>query len=774
MAAAKAAKKPETKKTKKAKKVKNKKRRFILSAILLCFLIISTGLAIFLYVRYGSDIIEAKRQAAELVQNSTEDTFRASETSIVYAANGKQIATLKGDKNMYYVEMSSIPQYAVNAMIVTEDRKFMKHNGIDIKAIAAAAVSLIKNNGEIKRGGSTITQQLARNVFLNNAVEFSRKIKEIFIALELEKKYDKDQIMEFYLNNIYFANGYYGLETASRGYFSKSCAELSLAQVAFLCAIPNSPTRYDPVVNYDNTNERKNRILDQMLSEKKITQDEYNIAYNEEIKLDRPEVKKRNYIETYVTNCATKALMEMYGFEFRYEKDISKDSEYDANYNDMYSQCQQMLYRSGFRIYTSIDMQMQKQLQKAVNEGLSEDKRKTDDGIYKFQGAGVCIDNDSGKVTAVVGGRSQSQITGYTFNRAYQSFRQPGSAIKPIAVYAPAFDNGYGPSDVIRDEPIKDGPKNSNGRYMGNVSLRTAIEYSTNTVAWKVFEELSPKRCLEYLLNMEFSKIVSDDYTLASSLGGLTNGVSPVEMASAYATLENKGVFREPTCIVSITDSEGNEILTDEIFEEKRIYEEETAQSMTDVLCGVLQRGTAKGYALENMASAGKTGTTNEHKDGWFAGYTPYYTTVIWVGCDTPESIDGLLGNTYPLYIWKSYMTQIHEDLPEAEFDMGDDDDDDKEPVARTQAPTKEPEEDDEPDDFYDEEPEETAEPTPEQVITPQPQEPTEAPVETQPPATQTPEPTKEAAPTKQPDAPTQTPVDEGSEYDETTQQEPL
>ena len=341
-------------------------------------------------------------------------------------------------------------------------------------------------------------------------------------------------------------------------------------------------------------------------------------------------------------------------------------------------------------------MSKQRTLQKTINEQLSENKEKGEDGIFEFQGAGVCIDNDNGKVIAVVGGRSQSSITGYTFNRAYQSYRQPGSAIKPIAVYAPAFDNGYDATDIIKDEPIKDGPKNSNGRYMGNISLRTAVEYSVNTVAWKLFSELTPKKCLNYLIDMNFSKLVSEDYTLASSLGGITNGVSPIEMASAYAAIENKGVFREPTCIMAITDSEGNEVVTDDIFDEKRIYDKDAAMMMTDVLRGVLTKGTARGYELDGMSCAGTTGTTNEHKDGWFAGYTPYYTTVIWVGCDTPKSIDNLLGNTYPLYIWNAYMNQIHEGLENEEFERS-------EPSEPVHYNTKEPKETEVPDDYIDE-----------------------------------------------------------------------
>lgn len=684
------------KKTKKSKKKKHTKRGFILKVILLLFLIMTLGITLFLYAKYGDEIIAAKNDAKALVEASTPDTFKASATSLVYDIDGKQIAQLKGDKDMYYIGLDEIPDAAEKAMIDTEDRKFYSHKGIDLKAVAAAAVSLVKNKGQIKRGGSTITQQLARNIYLNNAKEWSRKIKEMFIALELEKKYSKEQILEFYINNIYFANGYYGLEAASKGYFSKSCSELSLAQITFLCSIPNSPTRYDPIVNYDNTVERKNRILEQMLSEGDITEEEYNQALSEKIELNVPEVKRRNYIETYVTNCAVKALMKESGFQFEYGIDKSKDEEYDEAYSDMYSQCQQQLYRAGYRIYTSIDMSKQRTLQKTINEQLSENKEKGEDGIFEFQGAGVCIDNDNGKVIAVVGGRSQSSITGYTFNRAYQSYRQPGSAIKPIAVYAPAFDNRYDATDIIKDEPIKDGPKNSNGRYMGNISLRTAVEYSVNTVAWKLFSELTPKKCLNYLIDMNFSKLVSEDYTLASSLGGITNGVSPIEMASAYAAIENKGVFREPTCIMAITDSEGNEVVTDDIFDEKRIYDKDAAMMMTDVLRGVLTKGTARGYELDGMSCAGKTGTTNEHKDGWFAGYTPYYTTVIWVGCDTPKSIDNLLGNTYPLYIWNAYMNQIHEGLENEEFERSES----SEPVHYN---TKEPKETEVPDDYIDE-----------------------------------------------------------------------
>lgn len=657
------------KKKKKKKKVKKHPRLwFTLKIILLVFLLTMIGVAIFLYLRYGDEIKAARENAIKIVEESTEDTFRVTETSLVYDSKGKQIAVLKAEKDVYYVPLSEIPQQAVDAMVVTEDKKFYSHNGIDLKAIGAAFIALIKHNGEITRGASTITQQLARNIFLSTEQTLNRKVKEIFLALELDEKYTKDQIMEFYLNNIYFANGYYGIEAASRGYFNKSCKELNTAQIAFICSIPNSPTRYDPIENKQNTLERKNRILDQMLADGKLTDVEYNEAYNYNIELNIPKKKKRNYVETYVQSCATRILMKASGFEFRNDFDSeASEAEYNELFNDTYSKCQQALFREGYRIYTSINTKKQKKLQKAIDNELKFNKEKTKEGIFKFQGAGVCIDNNSGNVVAVVGGRNQN-ITGYTFNRAYQSYRQPGSSIKPLIIYTPYFEREHTPNDIVKDAPIENGPKNSHGSYLGNISVRTAVEQSVNTVAWNLFEEMSPEICLNYLHKMNFSKITRADYTQSASLGGLTHGVSPMEMASAYAAIENEGIYREPTCIVTITDSKGQIVYDESMRNCEQVYEPNAAAMMTDVMQGVLTKGTGRGYALDNMACAGKTGTTNDKKDGWFVGYTPYYTTAIWVGYDMPKSVDDLLGNTYPIRIWHNYMADIHSELEYVSF----------------------------------------------------------------------------------------------------------
>ena len=451
-------------------KVKKKKQKkhpkfwlgFKIFILLLLVGILVAGIAF--YVMYGRDIFQMQDEAIELVKNSTVDTFRDSETTIAYNSKGKQIAVLKGDKDSYYMAIEDIPKYVKDAFVVTEDKKFYSHNGIDAEGIVRAVWVQIQNKGEISQGASTITQQLARGVFLNTDKTYERKIKEIFIALELEKKYSKDQIFEFYLNSIYFSNGYYGIEAAAKGYFSSSCKGLSLSQLCFLCAIPNNPTLYDPIENKDNTLKRRDRILKQMLDDKVITQAEYDIAVNEEIELNITEPVKRNYIQTFVTYCATRKLMELNGFEFRNGFDSEKEEEaYKTEYNDAYAAAQKQLLNNGYRIYTSIDLKKQKALQQAINTNLADFTDKSTNGIYKMQGAAVCIDNETGRVVAVVGGRSQ-KTSGYTLNRAYQSFRQPGSSIKPVIVYTPSLERDYTPDTTVNDHRFEGGPSNSNGK----------------------------------------------------------------------------------------------------------------------------------------------------------------------------------------------------------------------------------------------------------------------------------------------------------------------
>ena len=681
------------KKVKKQKRQKNPVERAIgivikiIIALLLAIVVIG---GVLIYMKYGKKLIAMESDAKKIVSKSTMETFRQNETSIIYDANGNIMSKLKGEKDVYYIKYSDIPQVAVDAITSIEDKNFFKHKGYDLKAIIRAGFAYIKNKGVITQGGSTITQQLARNIFLSFEESWQRKAREIFIAIELEKKYTKKEIMEFYLNNIYFANGYYGIQSASLGYFGKGVNSLSLSQITFLLSIPNSPTRYNPYENIEGTLARRDRILDQMVLDGKISEAEASKAKSEEIKLKAPKVEKSSYALTFALDRAVKALMKSEGFNFRYSFNSDEERKaYNENYSEVYSSCQTRLYSGGYRIYTSIDPEKQKLLQDTVDSGLSVSSEKSKSGIYSLQGAAVTIDNSSGRVVAIVGGRSQ-KLKGSTLNRAYQSFRQPGSTIKPLIVYTPAFEQGYTPESMVKDEKIEGGPANADGAFSGNMTVLDALAKSKNTVAWKLFTEISPAIGIGKLLDMGFSAIADTDYYPSAALGGFTKGVNAVEMASAYAAIENGGEFREPTCIMKMTDSSGNDIVADGFYQKgtsKYIYDENACKMMITCMEAVMIKGTGVGGKLATMPCAGKTGTTNDSKDLWFVGFTKYYTTSVWVGYDIPRSLAGLTYTATPLGIWKTYMDSINNGLPLAKLD------DYKITVAPTKEDNKETEE---------------------------------------------------------------------------------
>ncbi len=630
-------------------------------------IVVLAGILVYHYGGYAKELQTLRQEAIKLVRESDTNTFIPSQTSIIYDKNGNMISYIKGEKEADYVKYEDIPSAFITAMVSVEDKRFYQHDGIDYLALLRSAKAVIETRS-LSQGGSTITMQLARTIYLDNGKRWERKIKEMFIAAELEKLYSKKKIMEYYLNNIYFANGYYGIQAACNGYFSCELKDLSLSQVAFLCAIPNSPTYYDPVVNIENTLERRNRILINMYEDGKITENQYITATNEKIELKlapSTESQRNNYIDTYVYYCATRTLMELQGFEFKeYFSSREEEQQYLEEYDEMYADCQKQMYNEGYKIHTSIDMEKQALLQQAVNKELENFTRVNDSGAYDMQGSAVCIDNDTGKVVAIVGGREQN-IGIYTLNRAYQSYRQPGSAVKPLIVYTPFFERGNNPDTIVKDEAIEGGPKSS--FYRGDVTLRYAVQKSLNSVAWKIYEELTPEVGLQYLKNMGFSQIKDRDMVAATALGGFTRGVSAVEMASAYATLENDGIFRTPTCITKIVDADENVIYAGTQREEQ-VYKETAARMMTDVLETAIKEGTGKTAYLSEIECAGKTGTTNDNKDGWFVGYTRYYTTSVWVGCDYPKAIEGLEGATYPAKIWKTYMGEIHKELTPLNF----------------------------------------------------------------------------------------------------------
>ena len=660
--------------SKKKKKKKRKKRKILLKVSIVFLLLVVIG-----WFTFGAKGMKLRSEAKELVAQSTEDTFKASQTSIVYDTNGKQLLKFKGEKDVYYLKYKELPVYVIAAVISVEDRNFYKHSGVDYKGITRAAVNYVIHKGVITQGGSTLTQQLAKTVFLNRQKTWKRKVKEIFMAVEMEKKYSKEQILEFYLNNVYYANGYYGIQAASQGYFRKDAKNLTMSEAAFLSAIPNNPTIYDPRTNKENTIKRRNKILKDMYEQDLIKKDQYEEAINEDInvkKAQKTKTEKKNYVETYVIHCATKEIMKQKGFEFKYDFNSTSEKEkYQEEYDKMYAECKRTLYSAGYHIYTSIDPDVQSQLQSSVNNALTGYTEKDKNGIYKAQASGTCIDNDTGKVVAIVGGREQKNI-GYTLNRAYQSPRQPGSAIKPLLVFAPALEHGWSAGSTVNDSPMstkdKHRVRNANGSYAGQITLRRAVEKSSNVVTMRLYEQLSPKTCLKYLEQMNFKYLTNSDYKYYTTcIGGFTKGTTSEEMAAGYATLKNDGVYREPTCITKITTSDGDEVMSSST-KKRRVYSTSAAKQMTDVLKSVVTSGTGVGAKVPNVDTAGKTGTTSSNRDGWFCGYTPYYTTAIWVGRDDNKIMPALSGGSYPKSIWSNFMNAIHSEYSSSST-MGED-----------------------------------------------------------------------------------------------------
>lgn len=624
--------------------VKKKIKRFLITILFSFSAII--GLIFFWFQ------IKYEEPAEKIITNSTTKDFRKHQNSIIYDKNGKVLTNLASDSNSKYLIYQEIPLNVKNAFVAVEDHNFYQHSGIDLKGIVRVVANYVFSAGKSKHGASTITQQLIRNTFLGKEVTMDRKLKEIAYAIALEKKYSKENILEFYINNIYFGNQQYGIESAASFYFNKTAGNLSLAETAYLCAIPNSPSYYDPIQNPKHTKKRQRKILKDMLTYKMISKEEYIKALEEKVRL-KLKKQSNSYGDqaTYAIYCATIQIMKKNKFNFQYNFDSMKIYQsYRKKYNQAYTEAKHELYTRGYRVYTSLDMNLQKKLQKSIDKNLSSFSKKTD-GVYQMQGAGTCINNKTGKVIAIVGGRSQKKMD-VQLNRAFESKRQPGSAIKPILVYGPAIDSGYHAESVLQDVNVSAYHSGMSGTP---VSLENALIYSKNGAAYWLENQIGVKSCLNYLKKMKFGSIVGEDETLASSLGGLTIGTNTVEMASAYCSIYNEGRFVEPTCIQKMENSEGIGLY----FSQKpqKIYKKDTAKELLKIMERVIREGTAKNLNWDpKRFAAGKTGTTNDSKDGWFCGMTDQYTLSVWVGYDRPKSNNSLWGNTYPSKIWRDFM----------------------------------------------------------------------------------------------------------------------
>ena len=646
----------------------------VLSVFTAAFLIMAAS-GLILYAAVKPELDKCREIAYDKLAQMDRSDFSMLSDTVIYDKDGKQIGLINAG-HYQYMDINHISMNLQNGYIAQEDRRFKNHNGVDWIATFRAGLALIKHGGEVTQGGSTITQQVIKNTYLTQERTFTRKIVEILLAPELEKKYSKADIMEFYCNTNFYGHRCYGVEAASLYYFGKHAEDLAPEEAAVLIGISNSPSAYDPVSHPDASKNKRDDVLKSMNEVGYLSNEDYERAVSSPLKIVQKETEgtDENYQSSYAIHCAALELMKMDGFEFQYTFDNKEDyTLYSERYTAAYSEQSDRIRAGGFQIYTSLDSGLQAVLQTQIDASLSGFTELQENGKFALQGAGVIVDNKTNYVTAIVGGRGADD----PFNRAYLSARQPGSTIKPLIDYGPAFDTGeYYPTRMVNDHKWEKGPSNSGRRYFGNVTVREALNRSLNTVAWQILEDIGIDFGLSYLGEMEFQKLSYVDNQVPSlSIGGFTNGVRVVDMAKGYSTLANGGVYNDRTCIVKILHEKESELTKDMTPFAKQVYRSDSAFMLTDVLKGTFTSpyGTGRGLGLENdMPAAGKTGTTNSSKDTWFCGYTPYYTAAVWVGYDIPRNMPGIYGATYAGKIWKNVMDEIHQGLPPLDWEQPD------------------------------------------------------------------------------------------------------
>lgn len=667
--------------------------------------------------------------------------------TFLYDDQGTQIRQLSAPtSNRLPVSLDQIPVSLQHAVVAIEDERFYEHNGIDVRGIARAGMKAI-TTGNFSEGASTITQQLLKNnVFTDWTNEstqlerFTRKFQEQYLAVQIEKKYDKNVILENYLNTINLGAGSYGVQAASKKYFNKDVWDLNLSECATLAGITQNPTKFNPITNPKANSKRRKEVLDHMLDQNYISQDEYNAALNDDVysriqaaQLENTEEESTvyTYFEDEVTNQVISDLMNIKG----YTK----------------TQATNLLYSGGLKIMTTLDSNMQQILDeeyanpdnypanvqyeldyaltvqspdgKQTNyskemlqlyfrdqdpefdllfdspeegqtyvdrykENILSDGSKIVAERVNFapqpQSSMSVIDQHTGYVKALIGGRGEKTAS-LTLNRATDTTRQPGSTFKIVSTYAPALnEKGMTLATTFEDEPYTypDGSpvNNSTRSYEGTTTIRTAIQNSVNVVAVKCLEEVTPDLGLKYLDNFGFTTLahgteadkdangnIWSDANLATALGGITKGVTNVELCAAYASIANSGNYIKPIYYTKILDHNGN-VLIENTSVERSVIKESTAYLLTSAMEDVVKYGTGTACQLDNMAVAGKTGTTEAYNDVWFVGYTPYYTCAIWSGYDNNEKLPDY-ARKYHRNLWKKVMTRIHEGLPQKDFE---------------------------------------------------------------------------------------------------------
>lgn len=587
--------------------------------------------------------------SAMLPQNTRAKLENIRTASEVYDRHGKLIGNLYHQRRIW-TPAEKISPYLKEAVVAIEDARFYQHDGIDFRGIVRAALQNMIPGGAIE-GGSTITQQLAKISLLSSERTLTRKFQDIMLALQIEKIYSKEEILELYLNSVYLAHGNVGVEAAARYFYNKSAADLNLEESALLAGIIRSPENYSPVKNLTTAENRRNLVLEKMAEQDYITAEQYRKASAAAVKI--VEQNQSTVVGGYFLDYIKDYLIHHEGF--------SDDQ----------------LRFGGYKIYTSLDLANQHQAEQVM----SQLPRIEGAGIQP-QGALISLEAKTGEILAMVGGRRYAESQ---YNRSVHAYRQPGSAIKPF-VYATALEKGYTAASIVEDKPLTipldNGsqwvPDNYDHLFRGAIPLRVALRYSVNTVAIQLLQEIGVETVAEQLERMGITSLVKDgennDINLAPlALGGLTKGVTPLELAAAYLTFPNLGVYIQPTGIRKVEDKSGK-LIASFSTQKKAVLSAETAYIMTVLMEDVVEAGTGQQAKLKDRPAAGKTGTSSDYTNAWFVGYTPQVVTAVWIGNDrqdTPMKYQGRnIGSGTAAQLWGSYMNQAVSQYPAAKFEQ--------------------------------------------------------------------------------------------------------
>ena len=628
------------------------------------FKVLATVLLIFITTGLLFTCIFAYYVKTNLSQNLdvSLETMKVNLASTIYYtdANGQshELAQLHGDENRVWVEYENIPKDMEHAAVAIEDRRFYKHKGVDwYRTVAAFGNMFVSMKNDF--GGSTLTQQLIKNLTQEDDITVQRKLLEIFRALQFEQMYTKEEIAEWYLNIIFLGEGCNGVGSAARTYFDKDVWDLSLAECASIIGITNNPSKYDPYISRSNNKERQELILREMYDQGYITYDQYTEAVNEQLVFRRAENEEYQmtinsyYVDTVIAD-VKKDLME--------EKDINSERASD------------LIYNGGLQIYCCMDPNAQAIVDNIYNDPTQFPSIKSPNG-ESLQSGAVVMDPYTGAVLAIGGGIGE-KTGNLIFNYAIDAKRPPGSSIKPIATYGPAIDQGL----ISPDTKVKDAgkpdielsgtswlPYNAGGGYMGVVTIRTALINSLNTVSAQILDKLGPRVSYQYLTErLGFTSLVEDDCNYAPlSLGQLTNGCTVREMCQAYSAFVNDGVFTYARTYTHILDGDGKLVL-DNQPDTIVAFKANTAWTITSMLSDAAHYGTGAESYLGNMPNAGKTGSSTDYCDRWFVGYTPYYVCAVWTGYKTPARM--YVNGNPAAQTWKKIMSPLNEGLPYKTF----------------------------------------------------------------------------------------------------------